>query len=195
MTTNFRRLSLAACLLAGCTVVEKTDPRPGGLAWTNNKAVSWFSEPTGARAGIHAWRFVQVVAPAGSSECWVEGSPFDGVNPYPKAPVDAGRAALVSVRNERSRYTFACRTPEGVARRTVTSEKATSSYRGGSKTYTHSYWITPPLVHIDPADAEASTRWDKLRAEICPPGKPGPSPACEDRLDRMKRRDLQADAR
>lgn len=187
----------AACLLAAaCNTVETSDPRPGGQVWTEDKSISWLSDTSGNPAGHKNWIFVRVIAPAGATECRVEASMFDGVNPFPKTPVDDKGAAMVTVRDEKDKSSIACRTPEGWVKRTLASERIVNTFKDytGKKTYQRGYWAVPPMIHIDPKDLQAAARWDALAAEICPVvtrNPPFPVNACrDDRLERMKARDI-----
>ncbi len=180
----------------GCNTVRKADVRPGGLVWTEDKAVSWMSDLSGNSAGHRGWIFVRVVAPAGATDCQTDNSWLDGVNPYPKAPVDKDGAALVTVRNEIGESSFSCATPTGVVRRKIASEKFTYSYASNytrTQRAERSYWIVPPMVHMDPTDPQVAARWDALHAELCPEGKITGGGACRDGvMQNMKQRDLAA---
>lgn len=188
-------VGLALLALAACNTVNKADVRPAGLVWTEDKSISWFSDLSGNRAGVNGWIFVRVIAPAGATECEAHHNWFDGVNPYPKAPVDKDGAALVTVRNETAENGFSCKTPSGVVRRTIASEKFTYSYaisRDRTKRAERSFWIVPPMVHMDPSDSEAAARWDKLHAELCPEGKAYGGACRPGVMLNMKLRDLAA---
>lgn len=179
---------LAGLLSAACNTVGSADVRPGGLVWTEDKSISWFSDLSGNRAGTRGWVFVRVMAPAGATACQADHSWFDGVNPFPQASVDKDGAALITVRNEIGEVGFSCATPSGVVRRKVASERFTISFRRMGE---HSFWIVPPMVHMDPADSHAAARWDALHAELCPEGEISGIAACRPGvMQNMKLRDM-----
>jgi hypothetical protein len=185
-------VAIACLFLAGCNTIKREDVRPGGTVVTEDKAISWMSDLSGNPAGHRGWKFVKVIAPPGASECRVEGSMFDGVNPYEKARVEIDGSVLLTVRNEQAKQTFACRTAEGVKRRTVQSERITNTFTDyKQRPYTRRYWSTPPMVHIDPSDPQAAARWDALWEEVCPAAaRFRTGPCTGERFANMKARDL-----
>ena len=152
----------------------------------NQLASCYFGQPGAGRLGV-----VRVIAPTGATECSADGSWLDGRNPYPRADVASDGAAMITVRNDASEVSFSCATPRGVIRRKVSSEHVVSTTHIGQWTQKHDYFVVPPLVHIDPTDAQAAARWDALRLELCPVAKISAISACmDDRMSNMKRRDL-----
>jgi hypothetical protein len=197
-----RDLALAAVFLAaaGCTSIEKADARPGGLVWTENTSIGWM--PSGlaspGRAGTRGWIFVRVIAPTGATECRAESGLFDGPNPYKSGKPGPDRAALLTVRDAAAQSVFICMTAGGEVRRETPSTKITYTVRGyyGKKDEERSYWSVPPLVHVNPKDADADKHWAAVSEEVCPASgagrgrnfcKPG-------MLDKMKAVDLGASA-
>jgi len=197
-----RGLALAAVCLAasGCIVIDKEDRRPGGLVWMENQSVSWMPADLmhGGRAGMKSWAFVRVVAPPGATGCRVESGFFDGRNPYPKAKVGADGAAMLTVRNEQPQSVFVCVMPGGAeVRREAPSTKVTYMSRVSSTKETErSYWVVPPLVHVDQKNPDADKHWAAIGEEICAPASLGRYGAvCKPgMLDRMKAIDLGAPA-
>ncbi|MBI1361451.1 MAG: hypothetical protein GC155_14330 [Alphaproteobacteria bacterium] len=195
MRQRFLMLVLATGLAASCVAVGKDNPQPGGVVWTEDKAISWMpANLGGGKAGTKGWAYVQVFAPPSASECWVDSSIFSASasNPHPRGTPDQSGAVLLTVRNEQRSSSFSCRTPSGVQTRVVQSEQVvrtrTSPYR---KPSVSKYWLVPPLAHINPNDPQGAAHWDAFNRTLCQSDPTIVYSLCkEDRLEHMKARDL-----
>ena len=168
--------------LAGCAQIEvrNADAGPGGAVTTydaNKQAwVGWIPQAgvVNNAPGIDHWTRIRVIAPKDATECrsgafLARGGPEDEGRP------NANREVMLTSNQNQNTAQFECDTPGGVVRRSVKASVYTRPippnvpadkmwlYKGdrGAK-------ALPPLVHMDPKDAQAEERWAALGAEVCP---------------------------
>lgn len=180
---TLRKVSLVAAVvvLAGCAQLEvrDADAPPGGTVTTEdhtrNAVLGWIPQVAPRnRPGIEHWTRIRVVAPEGATICR-SGTFFSKGGPEAKGEPDANRVVMLTSRQGDRTAHFACDTPIGEVKRSVSASVYTMPippnvpadrmwfYEGN-----RSWHVLPPLVHMDPRDPAAEARWDALGPELCP---------------------------
>jgi hypothetical protein len=180
---TLRKASVAiAVVLAGCAQIEvrNADVGPGGAVTTydaNKQAwLGWIPQVgvVNKAPGIDHWRRIRVIAPEGATECR-SGAVFARGGPEDEGKPNANREVMLTSNQNQNTAHFECDTPGGVVRRSVKASVYTIPippnvpadqmwlYEGNRGTK-----VLPPLVHMDPKDAQAEARWAALGAEVCP---------------------------
>ena len=159
----------AALAMGGCTAVDTyrgLDGAPGDYVSGSSQFQRVMSDINPMSDYNSQWVLVRVVAPAGATRCWVaDKSPFDPTGPRHEGRPDAKREVLLTHKAYSDTATFACKTPAGEVKRSVKAVPYEMKYRDK---VIHTTPLKPPLVHLDPSDAEAGSRWTAIAAELCP---------------------------
>lgn len=173
---------LAVIVLAGCAQVEvrNADVAPGGTVTTydanRQAALGWIPQVgvVNKAPGIDHWMRIRVIAPEGATKCR-SGNFFAPGGPQDEGRPNANREVMLTSNHNQNTAHFECETPGGVVRRSVKASVYTMPippdvpadkmwlYEGNRGTK-----VLPPLVHMDPKDAQAEARWAALGAEVCP---------------------------
>lgn len=165
-------LGVVACTglgLGGCTTVDRyrgLDGPPGGYVSGTSPFQRAMSDINPMSDYNSQWVLVRVIAPVGATRCWVaDKSPFDPAGPKAEGQPDDKREVVLAHKAHSDTATFACKTPAGEVKRSVKAVPYEMRYRDK---VIHTTPLKPPLVHLDPSDAEAGARWTAISAELCP---------------------------
>lgn len=171
-------LSIIALLVTcgGCTTVDRyrgLDGPPGGYVSGTSSFQRTMSSLNPFGSYNSQWTLVRVIAPPGATRCRiVDQNPFAPDGPKTEGAPDAKREVMLAYLASATSAEFECRTPDGVMRRKVdaVAYEWPRLKSAPPSSFTITTQVKPPLVHIDPTDPEAESRWRSLSTELCPHG-------------------------
>lgn len=156
---------------SACTTIDHysgADGPPGGYISGTSSFQRTMSDLNPFSNYNSQWSLVRVIAPPGATYCRiVDTNPFAPDGPKTEGAPNEKREVMLAYLASATSAAFECRTPNGVMKRTVKAVPFEMAYR--DKVFS-TVQVKPPLVHVDPTDTEAESRWSSLATELCPLG-------------------------
>lgn len=163
-------LAIASTASAACTGIDRyggLDGPPGGYVTGSSPVQRMMSELDPVKSQYkNQWVRIRVIAPAGATRCRIaDQSLFMPLGPQAEGRPDSAGAVMLTYDAFSSTASFTCDTPDGRVKRSVNAVPYVLTLSGR---YMNTVQVKPPMVHVDPSDADAEARWTSLAAELCP---------------------------